>query len=301
MRFRFPLHPIDLELTLTSGQAFRWVRSGPGWQGVVRSRVVHLRQLQGGLFVDAPGAPPELPDQLAAYFRIQDDLPTIHRALRTDAVLRSVLSGLEGVRLLQQDSWETAAGFLLATYANFPRICGMVERLAAALGEPLEGGRHAFPAPDVLASASVSELRSLGVGYRAPLLSELAKAWQPELVRELLVLPYEPLHRALRALPGIGPKVADCIALYGFGRLEAFPIDVWIGRAMARHFGLRGSYAKVQEAARRRFGPYAGYAQQLLYIRERERSFLARRTRPASSRRRARGSPPRAPQARQAQ
>jgi len=285
MRLRLALHPLDLELTLTSGQAFRWIRKEPGWEGVVRDRTVLLRQVQSGLLADSQGAPAEFADQLTGYFRGQDDLATIHRALRADPVIRSALPGLEGLRLLLQDPWETAASFLLATYANLPRICGMVERLATEFGVLLDGGRHAFPTPGALAGASPGELRALGLGYRAPLLRELAQAWKPGVVRELHALPYEALHRRLQELPGIGPKVADCIALYGFGRLEAFPIDVWIGRAMARHYRLRGSYRQVQRAARRRFGPLAGYAQQILYIRERQRGPAARRAPPASSRR----------------
>ena len=208
-----------------------------------------------------------------------------------------------GLRLVRQDRWECLASFVLATNANIPRIKKMISAVCERYGPAFEyegGTYHGFPSPGALAEAPVSGLAGCGLGYRAPFLRRVAASVADGMVDFDAVarLPYEDARELLlqelfgeKVLLGVGPKVADCVLLYSCGKDEAFPIDVWIARVLAKSYPkllpspllarLRrgdkakisvGDYARLSAAARRRFGDYAGYAQQYLYMSIREQA-----------------------------
>ena len=157
------------------------------------------------------------------------------------------------------------------------RIFGMVRSLSAAYGPALEhGGRtyHGFPSPDRIAAVPEAELRSLGLGYRAPYVRETAAmVAEGELTEDDLPDGYEAARSALTEFVGVGEKVADCVCLFSLGHLEAVPLDTWIRSAIEDHYPEcdRGSYAETSRAIRERFGPYAGYAQTYVFHHLRHR------------------------------
>jgi len=291
--------PFSLEYTLESGQLFRWERSGDWWRGVVRGSVLKLKQ-EGDVLRCAAGN--DLLDSMfvSSYFRLDEDLDHVLAALSKDETITRAFEKFYGLRLVGQDPWECLASFVLATNANIPRIKKMVGAICARYGTPFEFegvGYAGFPSPETLAGASEADLLSCGLGYRATYLKQVATSVASGEVDfgRFGALGYHESRDLLmkelfghKLLPGVGPKVADCVLLYSCGKDEAFPIDVWIARVLAQRYprllgpelrkklsqgGTKLSssdYDKISAKVRAYFGGYAGYAQQYLYIAARE-------------------------------
>lgn len=267
--------PVDLAATLQGGQAFRWSRAPDGsYYGVVGRRVVRLAPRPGGA-VEATGWP-RLPRPLIeSYLRLEPHEAERRARLAADPVLAPAVRAHPGLRLLRQDPWETTCAFITSANNNVLRIEGTLRHLAREHGDPLDtpedapGEAHAFPAPDVVARLRERALRAAGLGYRAPFLKETARRVAKGDV-DLMGLRGAPLadvREALLELPGVGPKVADCIALFSLDRDDAFPIDRWMIRAVADAFfgGEARKPAEVEAFARARWGADAGLAQQFLF------------------------------------
>ncbi|MCE2469790.1 MAG: 8-oxoguanine DNA glycosylase [Dehalococcoidia bacterium] len=283
--------PLDLDASLDSGQSFRWRRDDaePGaWLGVLEGRVVRLRRTRSGVEAEvepeAGLSAEEIATRLTAYFRLDDDLPAIQRALAADPHVTAGIVVFPGLRILRQDPWEILAGFILSSTSNIPRIARTMELLASSLGEEARLGgvrRHAFPSPEAVAEAGEGRLRELRCGFRAAYLAAAADAVAAGRLplHELRGAPYAEAAAALTALPGIGPKIADCVMLFSLDRAEAFPVDLWVRRALVDHYGLdpKLSYDSVREWAWERFGANAGYANQYLFwhIRQTRRPMIA--------------------------
>lgn len=262
--------PLDLDLVLGCGQTFRWARREDGsWVGVLGDQAVRLEQKGSRLIIEARPDRQDTVARIEKFLRAGDDIRSIQRALAKDAVLAPGLRGLRGLRLVKMDEWECLVSYVLATYANIPRISRMIETLARRFGDEILPGVHAFPRREQLLRAGRLELAMCGLGYRGRYLHELCEMLDEGRISELARMGYEDLRRELKELPGVGDKVADCVSLFGFGKLEAFPIDIWVERALKRLYGQHGSYSRLRAFATKRFGLYAGYAQEYLYYNER--------------------------------
>jgi N-glycosylase/DNA lyase len=268
--------PLDLESSLESGQAFRWRRRGGWWEGVLGWELVWLRQGPGRLEYRTDWEPPEaIAPALLRYFRLDDDLPAIQRSLSWDPRVAEAVRRHPGLRLLRQEPWECLVSFICSSNSNIPRITGTIEGLCQAFGRPVELGRRrrfTFPTPEALAGAGQKALERLGLGYRAGYVARTAQiiAGGSLTLEALREAPYEEAKRALLALPGVGEKVADCVLLFSLEKLEAFPVDVWVRKALREYPEARKvKDAKLAAWARERFGPRAGYAQQYLFHRRR--------------------------------
>jgi N-glycosylase/DNA lyase len=255
---------IDVSATLTCGQVFQWHRLPDGrWAGVIRDTPVQVWQEADTLHCRTVLPP----DRLRAYFRLDDDLDEIYGAFPEDALLQQAVSAFRGMRIVQQDTWECLLSFLCATNANIPRIRQMIAALCRGYGQEVDDGLFTFPAPASLAEASESDLRNLRLGYRARYIQQAACLIQSGEfdLEELQGLDYSAAHMRLCALPGVGPKVADCVCLFSLGWLRAVPVDTWVRKLVqAREPSLR-SYRAMADFARHWLGPYAGYAQQYLF------------------------------------
>ena len=269
----------SLQATLTSGQAFRWAPHDGWWYGFIGPSVVKVRQEDGRLLVES-SHPALTSERVIHYFALDVNLADIISSIDVDMQVHHAITAHRGLRVLRQDGWETLASFICASFNNIKRIEGMLERLCQAYGQPvaLNGFRgFSFPEPGALANAPERKLRALGLGYRAPYLRATARLIvEGKLpVDHLRRVDYDAAKRTLLSCDGVCDKVADCVALFGFEKYEAFPVDVWIERAMRYYFRHREFTRRlVHEYARRHFGPYAGYAQQYLYhyVRNRRRS-----------------------------
>jgi N-glycosylase/DNA lyase len=267
--------PFDLANTLRSGQAFRW-RFKDGWhQGVVFNNVVRIRQDASGLeFTTHPDDASYLEPLLRDYLGLGVDLDAVYASLSPDRRLTQAIATYSGMRILRQDPWECLVSFICSSASNIPRITGNIESICASFGRPLGTGGQApytFPTPRELADAGSERLRGLGLGYRAEYLADTARAIAEGRL-DLMTLreaPYEEALTELTSLSGVGDKVANCVLLFSLDKPEAFPVDVWIQRALQEWY-LDGNAQKLSKLkmrlwARDRFGPHAGYANQYLF------------------------------------
>jgi N-glycosylase/DNA lyase len=265
---------------LDGGQAFRWQREpGETWAGIWGGHAVRLRRTAAnGLHWRAPAALAAATlGPLEHYLDAGQDTRELADALpwRSDAHLALCLSDFPGLRLLRQPLGETLLCFLCSATKRIVQIKQMVALLASRHGAPLAArlpGLHRLPTWAELAQVGEPELRACRLGFRARHIQRAAQflAERPGWLEQTAAAPYPEAKDRLCLLPGVGEKVADCVLLFGAGRLEAFPVDVWILKAMARHYGLEGwKPAQVAQFGRVHFGPRAGLAQQYLFAWER--------------------------------
>lgn len=228
---------LELDSTLDCGQCFRWSRTPAGWVGVVDGRSVLARMEGDTLLLEGPDEPER--DFWSRYFALDVDYPALlARYQAGNRRLAACVAENPGIRVLRQPFFETLCTFILSQNNNIPRIRGLVERLCALCGSPLENGQHAFPTPEQLAACTEEQLATLRAGWRAGYLADAAQKVLGPLPgpEALTALPLADAQAALMTIHGVGPKVADCTLLYGLGRWDAFPLDVWMKRAMAQLF-----------------------------------------------------------------
>ena len=271
--------PFDLAESLESGQAHRWRKLGEGWySGVLGDVLIHVRQCPQGVEYRVSGNPGkggagELDGLLRSYFRLDDDIDTIYDEICRDRRVAEMVGRYPGLRILRQEPWECTVAFICSATSNIPRIHQNMEAMAESLGEPLEldgERRHIFPSPNQLASAGEGFLRELGLGFRAPYVAAAAqRVCEGDLdLRELVRMPYAEAKASLMDCRGIGAKIADCIAVFSLEKLQAFPVDVWVRRALAEwYFPMQKKPPDraMVEWAQEYFGQYAGYSQQYLF------------------------------------
>lgn len=248
----------DLPQTLDCGQAFRYHQQKDGlWTGVAGSRRARLSPLADG-FVMHDCTMEAFQGFWRGYFDLDRDYEAIHRQYAADPVMARCAQYAPGIRILRQDAWETLVSFIISQNNHVPRIKGIVERLCQGFGKPLEEELYAFPDAGRLAALSETDLAPLRAGWRAGYILDAARQVSEGVVRldEVAAMPMDQARKALQKIKGVGPKVAECVLLYGMGRLEAFPMDVWMKRAMETLFP-----GKKPED----FGDLAGIAQQYIF------------------------------------
>ena len=266
--------PLDLAASLESGQSHRWRREGDWFYGVVRGNFIKVRQAGRRIeFRSHPGPEASVAPMLQSYFRLDDDIQAIYADIGRDTRVAEMIARYPGLRLLRIEPWECLVSFICSANSNIPRIHQVVERMSDGFGEPItmDGRvRYTFPTPAQLTEAGEMELRRLGLGFRAPYVDKATHmVLEGELdLGKLVGMPYPEAKAKLMECPGIGPKIADCIAVFSLEKLEAFPIDVWVRRAVGEWYfpGQKTPPDRVLlEWAQGHFGRYGGYAQQYLF------------------------------------
>lgn len=288
-----PLTAPVLAEILDGGQAFRWSRQPEAiWLGIWSDCAARLRlQADGRLLWSAPAklvvrAEKMLPGYLGGgrdFHALADTLPW-----RSDAHLARCLAAFPGLLIPRQPFGETLLCFLCSATKQIVQIKQMVallaERHGKAFAQTGDAAFHRLPTWAELAGIPEPALRACLLGFRARYIKETARflAGRPGWLEETEHLPYPAAKARLLELPGVGEKVADCVLLFGAGKLEAFPVDTWILKAMARHYGLDGWLpAQIAHFGRTHFGPLAGLAQQYLFAWERAEA--RRRSAPGGS------------------
>jgi N-glycosylase/DNA lyase len=275
---RLTISPGVLDEVLDGGQAFRWSRDGSGaWFGIWGSMAARVRlDSQDDLHWSSPSALASAAQPaLSRYFDAGRDAAALADLLpwRSDAHLARCMAAFPRLRVLRQPFGETLLGFLCSSAKRIPQIRQMAALLAERHGARLtEVPVRRLPGWEELAAATEPSLRECRLGFRAAYIHGTARflAAHPGWLDETEALPYADARVRLCSLPGVGEKIADCALLYGAGRLEAFPVDVWILRALVRHYGLAGwRPSQVAQFGRTHFGPLAGLAQQYLFAWER--------------------------------
>ena len=258
----------DLRLTLESGQVFHWLpETGGGYRGLIGEMPVRVRQVGDELRV-TPGAEAAA----ARYFALDHDMEAICASFPADVTMAEATAFCRGLRLIRQPLWECLATFLTSAMKQVPHIRQMSHALRQRCGRPVPGweGLAVYPQPERLAQATEAELRACGLGFRAKnlLLTARSVAAGDVDLEAIRAMDDEAALAVLCRLPGVGPKIANCALLFGYERLRAFPIDVWIERVLRKSYFARKrkvTAKQLREFATGSFGPYGGYAQQYLF------------------------------------
>jgi len=278
--------PFSLDHSLSCGQTFRWEKQGDCWIGVANRAVLKVWQNSGMLKFKSSSNKINA-EFVRRYFRLDDDLPLIYSKIAKDGHVKEAVTQFHGLRLIRQEPWECLISYICATFKNIPAIKQMIRNLSMRFGRPItfEGYEfYAFPEPESLADASLRDLRSCKLGYRAESIREAARVVCSSKLNleSLKALSYAEAKKVLMALSGVGAKVADCVLLFSLEKLEAFPIDVWMKRVILEcysqyfeHGFLERVRSKTSLSAReyevfygfgrRYFGECLGYAQEYLY------------------------------------
>ncbi len=273
----------DLAATLDSGQTFHWQTHGAGYLGTIGDRAAYVEQRGAAVFANPEAAP-----LVADYFALDHPLPEICATFPNDPAMQAARVYCAGLRIMRQPLWECLAAFITSSMKQVAHIRQMSRALREQFGESTTlYGKHvyAFPSAERLARTTEAQLRACALGYRAKNLratAELVASGEADL-EGWRALPDVELRARLCALPGVGAKVANCVMLFAYERLRAFPIDVWIERVLREQYFPR---ARKLTAQRLRlfcdsyFGEHGGYAQQYLFHHARKTT--PRRRAPAS-------------------
>ena len=259
---------LSLSAIADSGQCFRWRREKGGYRIIAGEKALHVRQEPDGNELSLNCSENDWNIYWKKYFDLSTDYAAIIAAIpRSDAYLRAAAEYGRGIRILKQEPWETLITFILSQRKNIPAIKQAVEKLCAAAGRKIgeENGEalYAFPTAPEIMSLGLSGLRACGLGYRAPYIYRAAEACCEGSLRlsELETLEDEELFTALCALYGVGRKVAHCSMLFGFHRMNAFPVDVWMDRVWKTRYP---DGIPVET-----YAPWAGVMQQYMFAYER--------------------------------
>ena len=265
------------------GQCFRWNKEIDGsYTGVFKSNVINVKK-ENDRVIFKGISQGDLKQECIEYFDLERDYEDIKNKLsKVDDNLKTSIKYGSGIRILNQDLWETLISFIISANNNIPRIKGIIERLSKNYGNKIVWNNkeyYTFPTPEELSKSSISDLRKLGLGFRDVRVYETTKIIN-ENKKKLQELADEKdlnkLREELLKFPGVGPKVADCIMLFSvLKRLEVFPIDVWVRRVMNELYIKNEDETKVnkkelENLAKEKYGNLAGIAQQYLFYWRRE-------------------------------
>jgi N-glycosylase/DNA lyase len=265
----------NLATTLASGQVFHWMPVADGYAGMIGSTPVYVEQCGDELRTDAE------PGLVSRYFALDHPLVEIYASFPTDPAMSAALDYCRGMRIIRQPAWECLATFITSSMKQVAHIAQISHTLRTRYGQPA-GRRHAYPAPERLAVLTEADLRACALGYRARNLLKTAQMIAAGDVNldAIRAMDDDDARSQLCRLAGVGEKVANCVLLFAYERVRAFPIDVWIERVLREHYfkGKRKITAsRLRDFSREYFGRYGGYAQQYLFHHARSARRAARK------------------------
>ena len=283
----FNVKDFDLRLTFESGQPLAFygdyeaatgseILSYVTPKGVIRLRSSKAKALTridydyvGGYTRASAG------NDIKSRLGLDQDMRRLYAEIGTDPFMRDAIAELRGLRMTKSDPWEATLCYVMSQANNIKRIRGIVRRLIDAFGDECGSGRECaklFPSSEAISRASMGELTACGTGFRAKYIKSVAREFADRSdFAELCDMDYPGAKAELTKQYGIGGKVADCILLFGYGKLEAFPVDTWVKRIVEHVYfgGRKKGIDEIHAFAEERWGGYAGYAQQYLFWRGR--------------------------------
>lgn len=277
------INSFELAHIFECGQCFRWnIQEDGSYTGVFKGNVLNVKK-ENNTITFKGKCNGDIQEVVTDYFDLSRDYEKIKQTLsKVDKNISTSIKYGEGIRILNQDLWETIISFIISANNNIPRIKGIIERLALNYGDKIEWeGKiyYTFPTPEQLKNVTVQDYRKLGLGFRDIRLYETTQMILDKTI-DLGKLHKEPdtvkIREQLLTLSGVGPKVADCILLFSdLKRIEVFPIDVWVRRVMNDLYIKNEDETKInkrqiEKIAQEKFGGLAGIAQQYLFYWKRE-------------------------------
>lgn len=253
------INDLDPAKTFECGQCFRWFKCEDYlYCGIVDKKLITMIVEKTKIFIEFDGY-----FDWNSYFDLHRDYRSMDRSLSGySEYLDTCIRHGKGIRILQQDPWETLISFIISQCNNIPRIQGIIDRLCSLAGTPIDDSHYTFPQPDQILSLNQSQWETIKAGYRTKYILAAAKMmingydFEP-----LKYMHWKASRECLKSFDGVGNKVADCVNLFGLGHIESFPVDTWIRKALNDHF----TDAFNPES----LGEYAGLAQQYIFAYER--------------------------------
>jgi N-glycosylase/DNA lyase len=269
----FYVKDFNLQKTLESGQIFHYKKvEGDAYLVATGKKALFVKQKEEKLYFS--GASKE---EIKNIFGLNDDLNKIYKEITKngkDKILVNAIKKFSGTRIIQQDPFECLISYILSINSNIPRIKKNVEDLCKKYGKEVKINSYSinlFPSFERLKNVSLEEFEKLGFGFRAKFIKQTISLLPKIDLYSLQNKNFEEAKKELMSLPGVGEKVAECVLLYSFKKLEAFPIDIWMKRIMSKYYLKKEATIKeIKEFARNYFGKYAGYAQLYLFLYARE-------------------------------
>lgn len=264
----------NITQTLTCGQCFRWIeQDADHFRGVVKGCVIDIYQLDQTTIKLSRVTKEFFESNLIDYFDLNRDYSKIKKTLiKNDTVMKKAVSHGAGIRILNQSVFETIMSFIISGNNNIPRIMKAIDGISKTYGSYIETiddiAYYSFPTPEQLAEVTIEDYRAQGVGYRDQYLYHMVQyaLEHADTFESLSTYENEALREALLSLKGIGPKIADCILLFAFHRMYAFPVDTWVKKIMKTLYLEQDTKDKeILAFAEKKFGDYAGIAQQYLF------------------------------------
>jgi N-glycosylase/DNA lyase len=267
---------IDIDNSINSGQVFLWEKQGVDWYGINGQDI---------LKIDKNGMIKSIRNRKINFFRKDDDIEEIIKSISKDKIVKKAVKEYEGLRIFKQDPFQCMISFIISSNSNIQKIKNNLEKITKKFGTKIKIGNKEFfifPKPEKIAKATIDEIKSCGVGYRAPFIKEAAKMVVLKKIdfEYLKKCDYHEAKKNMCLVPGIGNKVADCIMLFSLNKLESFPLDTWMIKILEKYYSkefkieiktiTQKQYELLHEKIVNYFGPYCGYAQQYLFKMERE-------------------------------
>ena len=267
---------LNVENSINSGQVFLWKKNGDYWDGVNGQDILRI---------DKNGIIKSYQNLKTDFFRKNDKLDDIIKSISKDKTVKKAVKKYLGLRILKQDPFQCLISFIISSNSNIQKIKTSLENISKKFGTKIEFENQEFflfPKPRELSKASINEIRSCGVGYRAKFIKDAANMiFSKEIdFDSLKKSKYFETKESICSIPGVGNKVADCVMLFSLNKLEAFPLDRWMIRILEKYYLnefhletktiTEKQYDILHEKIVNHFGPYAGYAQQFLFKMERD-------------------------------
>jgi len=262
------LDSFDIGQILECGQCFRFVQIGENhYKIIAHGKALEIKQ--DSKHISFSCSQDEFKDIWHGYFNLDKDYDSLKALIsKNDPIMEAAIAHAPGIRVLNQDFWEMVISFIISQNNRIPMIKKVIENICKQYGEPIEGG-FAFPNAEQLACASIPDLMELKTGFRAKyILDAVNKRLAKQLDEiELKTLETDEIRARLTSVHGIGDKVAHCILLFGLGRMDTFPTDIWIRRIMSELYfgGTNAPLKEIQEFAKDKWGENSGIAQQYLF------------------------------------
>ena len=267
---------IDIDNSINSGQVFLWEKDGTDWYGINGQNILKINR---------NGTIKSILNLKTNFFRKNDNIQEIMESISKDKTVKKAVKEYEGLRIFRQDPFQCMISFIISSNSNIQKIKSSLEKINKKFGTQVKIQNKEFflfPKPEKIAKASIDEIKTCGVGYRAPFIREAAKMVVLKKIdfKYLEKCNYQEAKKNICLVPGIGNKVADCILLFSLNKLEAFPLDTWMIKILEKYYSnqfnietktiTEKQYQILHEKIVNYFGPYCGYAQQFLFKMERE-------------------------------
>ncbi|NLC48262.1 MAG: 8-oxoguanine DNA glycosylase [Tenericutes bacterium] len=259
-----------LKETLLSGQCFRVFKNeDSSFTIILKDRIVILKQIEDVIIIDSNNRD-DLENVVKEYFDLNRDYKKINKQLQTDNIMKNVIELSSGYRIMNQNPFEMCISYIISQNNNVKRISNSIEKICFKYGKKIiynEKEYYMFPSYDEIKDADINSLRETGIGFRDKYIKDFLDKYSQ--LKDINKLSTNDALEELMTIKGIGLKVASCILLFGYKRLDSFPIDTWVKKFISENYEIKNDQKSIEQFTKEKFGKYSGVAIQYMYHSQR--------------------------------